>query len=186
MADLTIKRFAYSPMGTFGNMQMPNGEELYTVEQLWRNNERNVSCIPEGNYRCRERFYNRGNYNAIHIVDVPDRDLILFHKGNTESDLQGCIAPGKGLAFINGQWAVGSSGTAFSILMEHFGESEFSLDIVSYSPDTDSYAKNDNPTIELNRDQRWEINPVVLEKHGVYTRDIDLESGDFKIVNPPE
>lgn len=132
-ADLSIERFAYTPMGVFGRCYI-EGQELFTVERSWLNNERSISCIPEGRYSCTPRFYNKGGYEAIEITKVPGRTNILMHKGNTLHDLAGCIAITAKLGCIDGIWGGINSREAFQILMGHYGTQDFILDIVRYVP----------------------------------------------------
>lgn len=128
--DLKIVRFSYGVNGTFGQMVV-DGQWLFTVERAWQNNEPYVSCIPEGLYRCRPRRYNAGGYDALEVCDVSGRTNILFHKANLPSELAGCIAPTSIPGCLNGQWAGLSSAPAFELLMEHWGDEEFDLQITN-------------------------------------------------------
>lgn len=131
--DLSIERFAYTPMGVFGRCYIA-GQELFTVERPWLNNERSISCIPEGRYTCSPRFYNKGGYDAIEITQVPGRTNVLLHKGNTMHDLAGCIAITAKLGCVEGIWGGVNSREAFRILMDHYGSADFILEIVRYVP----------------------------------------------------
>lgn len=133
--DLIIERFAYTPHGTFGRMEIPDGQLLYTVEDAWLSNRRGVSCIPEGDYDCEPRPFHRGGYPAVHITNVPGRSLCLFHIANTHHDIGGCIGPGIALGWVRGVWAVTQSKIAFARFMEHFGTRRFQLRIQQYVPD---------------------------------------------------
>lgn len=65
-----------------------------TLELPWRDNERNISCIPEGSYRVIK--HNSPKFKqSFWLQDVPDRSEILIHIANFTSDLRGCIAPGE-------------------------------------------------------------------------------------------
>jgi hypothetical protein len=132
-ADLSIERFAYTPMGVFGRCYIA-GQELFTVERPWLNNARSISCIPEGVYTCVPRFYNKGGYESIEITNVPNRSNVLIHKGNTMHDLAGCIAVTAKLGSVHGIWGGINSKAAFAILMEHYGDRQFVLEIVRYVP----------------------------------------------------
>lgn len=65
-----------------------------TLEPPWQDNEKKVSCIPIGKYlvfpRSSEKF---GQHYLLN--NVPGRDLILIHPGNTPKDTEGCILVGK-------------------------------------------------------------------------------------------
>ena len=132
MIDLVLTRFCYSDMGTFGRITVADAT-LITVERPWLDNKPNVSCIPEGEYECRPRFYYRGGYDAVEVLNVPGRSHILFHVGNTMLDVQGCIAVTSRLGVLGGLWAGLDSKTAFSAFMERFNR-EFGLRIERYRP----------------------------------------------------
>lgn len=78
--------------------------KCYAVELPWKNNEKRVSCIPDGSYplifKKSGRFYNRYKAKFKHqfileIGRVPDgRYAILMHIANYPlSELLGCVAP---------------------------------------------------------------------------------------------
>ena len=76
------------------------------IELPWKDNARDVSCIPAGGpYALRVRpatESRRFSYDHVAVDDVPERSDILFHGGNWggsradgfASELLGCIAPG--------------------------------------------------------------------------------------------
>lgn len=141
MADnestLRLHRFAYSPVGTFGSLTLASDADvMYTVERPWLENNRRISCIPEGLYRCRSRMFNRGGYETFEITDVPGRSEILFHVANVSSDVNGCVGLGSYLGCVNGQWGVMSSREAFSRFMAYVGRMDsFLLELSGASPE---------------------------------------------------
>jgi hypothetical protein len=102
MPPVTLRRTEYLPEGTFGRLLFEGLEApIFTIELPWRQNHAWTreaphlgSCIPEGAYTCRPRWYNAGDYQAVEVCDVPGRTHILFHKGRKPADLGGCIAMG--------------------------------------------------------------------------------------------
>ena len=65
----------------------------HTIELPWRNNQRNISCIPEGKYEVIPRFSKKFKHHLI-LKNVANRSFILFHPANdAQRDLAGCIAP---------------------------------------------------------------------------------------------
>lgn len=83
----------YLPEGTNGRLDLDSTFIAYSIELPWNRNERGTSCIPEGRYFIRKRYSCKFQWH-LEIVDVPHRDLILFHCANHAlSELQGCIAP---------------------------------------------------------------------------------------------
>ena len=110
---MILERFAYTPIGTFGVLMVPSFR-CYTVECPWQNNEPWVSCIPIGDYPLVRTTYHAGGYETLEVCNVPKRSEIKIHKGNTHMDVQGCIALGAGLGFVNNLWAVIDSTGAFN------------------------------------------------------------------------
>jgi hypothetical protein len=71
-----------------------------TLELPWKNNDHNVSCIPEGEYMVMKRTSVKFK-NHFHILNVKDRAFILIHPGNYFTDIRGCVLVGKDLKDIN-------------------------------------------------------------------------------------
>jgi hypothetical protein len=89
---LTLTRM-YFPEGTNGRITSGGKILCSTIELPWRNNARNVSCIPEGKYFLKKRHSQKFGWH-IEISGVPERALILFHPANNAAkELNGCIAP---------------------------------------------------------------------------------------------
>ena len=120
--SVTIERFAYTAMGTFGRMMIEECEMLwYTVENPWKDNLPRISCIPLGHYELELGTYHRGDYPAYEVLDVPGRSLVKFHVGNTHADVSGCIAVGLGLGYVAMLWAVTKSAKGFAGFMDAMG-----------------------------------------------------------------
>jgi hypothetical protein len=74
--QLILKR-DYLPYGTNGAIWL-NGEQIcYSIELPWRNNQHEISCIPEGNYALRRRNSEHVGWH-LELVNVPGRELILI------------------------------------------------------------------------------------------------------------
>ena len=83
----------YFPDGTNGKLECEGKLIAYTIELPWKNNERRVSCIPEGKYFVRKCYSQKFKWH-LEIEDVSNRSLILFHPANSAlQELNGCIAP---------------------------------------------------------------------------------------------
>jgi hypothetical protein len=126
---LRIVRYAYTSMGTFGEIYL-NGTRLVTVERPWLDNQRSISCIPLGNYTVKPGYYNRGGYKAMEVMNVPNRSNILFHRGNTMYDSAGCILITSREGCVNGMWAGLESTSAFNYFMSVTGSDSHQLEIV--------------------------------------------------------
>ncbi|WP_428242974.1 DUF5675 family protein [Gynuella sp.] len=119
-----IVRRPSTDQGTFGQFFLNGMHFSYTGELPWLNNERNVSCIPPGEYTLKPHTSPHFGKCFI-IVDVQGRSFILIHKGNWcgnrakgfRSDVLGCIIVGQRLGTLAGQAAVLASGTAFNRLL---------------------------------------------------------------------
>lgn len=92
--------------GTFGRLLF-GGQVLHTTELPWRNNTRQLSCIPPGAYTC--ALVNSPKFGRVYGVQaVPGRSHVLIHAANVGGDvakgwstqLQGCIAPAERLGAI--------------------------------------------------------------------------------------
>jgi hypothetical protein len=74
--------------------------ECKSLELPWLNNQKQKSCIPAGEYQVVPR-YSKKFKNHYHVLEVPGRSYILFHKGNYYTDILGCILLGKSHTDIN-------------------------------------------------------------------------------------
>lgn len=101
----------YLPDRTLGSILSPQGGGICkTLELRWANNQRSISCIPEGEFLvtysdpvlkddpATEEDESGGRHPrdyAHYIVhDVPGRSGILIHRGHTPSWSLGCITAG--------------------------------------------------------------------------------------------
>jgi len=84
---------SYFPLGVNGQIFI-NGQFIcHTIELPWRNNQRNISCIPEGVYLL-GKGYNDNQSCYVEICNVPNRYNIKFVKAkNALKELDGNIAP---------------------------------------------------------------------------------------------
>lgn len=83
----------YFPDGTNGKLEYEGRFICNTIELPWLDNAKLISCIPEGKYLLRRRYSAKFQWH-IEVVDVENRNSILFHPANNAlSELKGCIAP---------------------------------------------------------------------------------------------
>ena len=129
-------RYAGTDEGTCG-VFVSGSLLLWTIELPWQDNKRNVSCIPTGKYTCIFRI-SKSKGDCYHVLDVPDRDSILFHVANWagdiskgfKSDVQGCIGIGTYMTVIDGQIAVANSRQAMKKLIAYMKKEPFELRII--------------------------------------------------------
>lgn len=99
MREAVLIRIESTDEGTFGVLAFGR-ESCRSLELPWRDNRRQVSCIPTGRYRCEMR--SSPKFGRVYcLLNVPGRSNILIHSANLAGDvrlrwdaqLQGCIAP---------------------------------------------------------------------------------------------
>ena len=135
-----IVRFENSnPEGaTFGVFFIDDIPRFTTLELPWKENAHNISCIPEGAYTCKEvtDIKTTGGLlisRTFQVQDVPNRDGILIHVGNSTKDTHGCILIGDGYSGI-GWEGITNSRDAFRAFMALTSEeTEATLEIVKCS-----------------------------------------------------
>tara|TARA_R110001592_G_scaffold122052_2_gene328402 strand:- start:705 stop:1109 length:405 start_codon:yes stop_codon:yes gene_type:complete len=117
MINLLLIRDKFTDESTIGELFL-NGELLCdTLENPWLDNQKNISCIPVGEYPVRIRLPRESatrDYMHLLVKEVKDRDYILFHIGNTAKDTRGCILVGLG----SQQDFVSNSVLAMDLLMK--------------------------------------------------------------------
>ena len=121
----------YEKYQTKGDLLITKGKESFQCKLLelpWKDNAKQISCIPEGTYPIKIR-YSKKYGTHLHIQNVPGRDLILIHWGNYAGsinkktgypDIKGCILVGKYYDDISGDGIdeILTSKSIFNRLME--------------------------------------------------------------------
>jgi hypothetical protein len=74
--------------------------ECVSLELPWKDNKRQVSCIPKGTYKVSQKRSERYKNHFI-LENVPNRTAILIHAGNFNSHTKGCILLGTSFGKIN-------------------------------------------------------------------------------------
>ena len=121
-ADMTrahLYRYRHTNTHTLGVLVI-GGEVLHTLERPWKNNEKNISCIPAGEYRVVWIPQSAsGKYkNIYHVTSVTGRSGILIHNGNIADHTKGCILLGDSTGILLNQPAVLSSHSAMRRLQK--------------------------------------------------------------------
>ena len=135
---IRVESSDHGTLGVLSSRGLPG--PVHTIEPPWRDNRRNLSCIPPGTYRVvphRSPRFGR----CLLVTDVPGRSHVLFHAGNVGGDIKrgfhththGCILPGTraGKLSVKGrmQRAVLASRPAFRQLMVWADSQPFILEI---------------------------------------------------------
>lgn len=101
-----------------------------TLELPWRDNARNISCIPAGEYRCSVTYSQKFKSEIYEVLNVAGRSSILFHRGNTTADIAGCILLGTVRGILKRREAVLQSQRAMEDLWQHTSGQSFDLQIL--------------------------------------------------------
>jgi|SRR5690606_2847212 len=92
MIELVLTR-KYFLEGTNGKLEIEGRFICFTIELPWKNNEKQISCIPEGKYQLEKRYSKKFKWH-IQVHGVKNRNLILIHPANdAKKELLGCVAP---------------------------------------------------------------------------------------------
>ncbi len=135
MRRVEIFRLRRSNQGTEG-LLVTEDYMCRTLELPWRDNQKQISCIPPDIYNVEIRLSNK--YGRIYwVTKVPKRTYILIHSGNYAGDkskgfkthVQGCRLLGLKRGYLGGQTAVLNSRIAVRRFMEHMEYEPFRLRI---------------------------------------------------------
>jgi len=122
MTIVELIRFETSPAGTLSVMLINKELFGFALEPPKRENQKNVSCIPVGQYFCKRYTSEKYNRSCYAVHNVHDRQYISIHPGNTISDTSGCILPGYSVGHLNGKKAVLESVAAMDSLIVSCGD----------------------------------------------------------------
>lgn len=133
---VVLERQESGDQGTFGRL-FAGPLSFFTGELPWRNNASNVSCIPPGRYDCRWTFSPRFRRNMYILLDTHPRAGIRKHSANLMGDkamgyraqLNGCIALGERLGWLDGQKALLVSAPAMRKFESYMAGKPFTLEI---------------------------------------------------------
>lgn len=133
---VVLERRESGDQGTFGRL-FAGSLSFFTGELPWRDNASNVSCIPPGRYDCRWTFSPRFRRMMYVLLDTAPRAGIRAHSANLMGDkakgyraqLNGCIALGERMGWLDGQKALLVSAPAMRRFESYMGGKPFTLEI---------------------------------------------------------
>lgn len=114
MTELQLTRVSVLAAGAFGVLLCDGVPFAVTLEHTYGPD--NHVKIPPGEYLCHRTKYHRGGYETFEIP-VPGHSRILFHRANTEIDLDGCVGVAKTYGMFGDAPGVASSKVGFSEFM---------------------------------------------------------------------
>jgi hypothetical protein len=125
MSNVVIER-VYLPTETLGSMYINGTFACKTMELPWKENQRSISCIPEGSYKVIKQPPKADRpYPYFRLPEVSGRTGILIHKISYVSGLKGCIGVGMEFADLNkdGVPDIIRSGEALQMLIDKLPDS---------------------------------------------------------------
>lgn len=130
-----IKRTQSDDKQTLGTLEAyNNGAKLTckTLELGWKDNAKNISCIPKGEYKVVWNYSPKFKTNTYEIQAVPNRTGIRIHPANYFRQLNGCIALGDKLVDIDGDGKldVANSKATLKLFENFMGKKEFTMKIL--------------------------------------------------------
>ena len=134
--NVQLYRLVRGDQGTQGIL-FYNDFMCHTLELPWRDNSRNISCIP-GNESYDVTIKLSPKYGQVYWVKkVPNRSFILIHSGNWGGDVRkgfkthvnGCILLGQKRGLLQGQVAVLNSRITIKRFMAKMALEPFKLQI---------------------------------------------------------
>lgn len=150
MNTVVLQRLETSDQGTFGEMTLPNGVKLMSLELPWRDvngdgrDDASYSCVRAGTYDVGLELSPRFKQYLYRLSDaqVAPRKGVLIHGGNWAGDVkkglrssvEGCILVGKRRGTICGQQAVLDSQLALAKLHLALERKPFRLEIHPVKP----------------------------------------------------
>lgn len=134
--DAVIERHESGDEGTFGRI-WARGLSLYSGELPWRDNAPNVSCLPPMVCQVIWTWSPRFRRFMYLLLGTEPRAGIRKHPANLmgnaalgyRAQLNGCIALGERLGWIDGQKALLLSSPAVRRFESHMGHAPFTLEI---------------------------------------------------------
>lgn len=102
---------------------------LYTLENPWLDNQKHISCIPDGTYSVVP--HNGFKHKDVwRLQGVDGRYSILIHVGNRVSQTKGCILIGLGVVINNREKMVTHSRDAKELLHKHGGLDTLTIETI--------------------------------------------------------
>lgn len=122
-----LNRLYENEKQTLGRLYLYDGiHEVFTcctLELPDKGNQNSISRICGGAYQVKRRYSHKHGWH-YHIQDVEGRSLILFHKGNYYTQIEGCVLVGTDFRDINNddEADVVNSGVAMETFLSIAGE----------------------------------------------------------------
>lgn len=128
--QLTLKRIAVIDDGAFGVLLADGVPFAVCLERTYDRDGGQFVKIQPGRHKCKRSWYHRRGH-ATYEIEVPGHTRILFHKGNWETDSEGCVLVGEQFGVLKKKPVILQSGQGFDELMTKAGDAdEFDLLVI--------------------------------------------------------
>jgi hypothetical protein len=149
MDTVTIYRIERGDQGVFGRLFYKQFK-CFTGELPDRDNQSNISCIPDGLFKVVWDYSVHLKKYTYHVIGIPKREGVRIHSANLMGDttkgwkaqLLGCIALGEKIGYINKQRAILVSQPAVRIFNEMLAKQTFMLEIKCLKSSEQSLAQS--------------------------------------------
>ena len=128
MKKVLLQRVIDDGKTTYGVLSVDNKPMCLSIENTWKQNKPNVSCVPAGIYTCNSLVTTKAsgqtyrlNMTEMNKLTGITRFDVDIHPGNTHADTAGCILPVRFFARIHGVDGGAHSVVAFKDLMRELG-----------------------------------------------------------------
>ena len=115
---LEIKTVAVRDDGCYSALLWDGRPFAVSVERTFDGNR---VVLPAGDFVCKRGGHRLSNgipFETFEITGIPGHTGVLFHKGNWETDSEGCVLVGESYAVISGREAIADSKGGFNELMK--------------------------------------------------------------------
>lgn len=97
--ELALKRHWLTEASTIGLLYVDGERECYVCEDRYRPPPEakvaGATCIPVGRYEVRITYSPKFKRDMPLLVGVPGFEGVRIHPGNSATDTEGCLLPGK-------------------------------------------------------------------------------------------
>lgn len=127
----TLIRVSATPDGAFGVLLEEGQPFAVTLEPTYIfADSSHEPKIPTGTHRCSRSMFFRGGYETYEI-HVSGHSRLLFHKGNTVADSDGCILVAEQFGEFAGKPGISYSAEGFREFMNRAGSAHaFELEVI--------------------------------------------------------
>lgn len=128
-APFVLIRVAMLPEGAFGVLKHAGVPFAVTLERTYPlAGGLYMTKIPPGRHRCVPTWFHRGAYRSFEVI-VQGHERLLFHRGNTGADSDGCVLVAESFGLLAAQPGILDSTNGFAEFMRLADNQAFDLEV---------------------------------------------------------